>query len=68
MKTWQSIDWGEACPSCGAGAEVLTDAPPGMAHDSDVARCVECHAAGSVTVPGKGTAYVNWDETKGGDG
>ena len=62
-KTWKSIEeWGEECPECGAGAEVLTSAPDGLAHDCDEARCVQCQHGGYVTVIEEDYAYVNWND------
>ncbi len=67
MKRWKSIAW-DSCPDCGATAEVLTDAPEGMACDSDEARCVDCHRRGSVTCVDIDSAYVDWDIDATGEG
>ena len=62
MKTWKRIEWGDECPKCGAGVEILTDAPEGLGGDGDEARCAECGHEGWVAVADIDEACINWQE------
>jgi hypothetical protein len=64
---WKPLDWGEECPKCGAGAEVLTrDRRDDYARDGDKARCQECHHTGMASCDESG-AWIMWQDLGEGD-